>query len=316
MASTSTETMAMTTTTNTTTSTCSTYLLIGDIGGTNSRMRLYDTSNPTPLVEVDYGTQDVFKDGESTEGAFERLIIDPFLKYCWGKLNVIDSNQIEIISVFAVAGPVDGNKATLTNVKITIDGDAIERNLYCQYDNLRKIKRSLIINDFIAQGYGCLSLDPSEIVELTKDSLKMIDPNGPKVCVGAGTGLGECFLTPTENGYYCFPSEGGHVEFNPRSNLEIRLRTYLMFKYNCAHRVSVERVVSGTGLVNVYEFLAIIYPDLVDETIHTKFLSAGDMKGKVVAENASNNEICKIAMDIMIRYVSYLSEPTLVALAR
>ena len=130
----------------------------------------------------------------------------------------------------------------------------------------------------------------------------MIDLTGPKVCVGAGTGLGECYLTPNSNGTYsCFPSEGGHAEYNPRSDIEIKLRAYLMTKFGNNHRISTERVVSGMGLANVYEFLAQEFPDNVDKKVHEEFLGAGDMQGKVVSVNAKDGTLCKQALEIMIR---------------
>jgi glucokinase len=131
----------------------------------------------------------------------------------------------------------------------------------------------------------------------------MIFSCGPKVCVGAGTGLGECFLTPdgSTGAYSCFPSEGGHVEFNPRSELENKMRTHLMTKF-CpgAHRLSVERVVSGRGLANVYEFLAEEFNGRIDKLVHEEFLEAGDMQGKVVSENAFDGTLCRQALDIML----------------
>jgi glucokinase len=192
----------------------------------------------------------------------------------------------------------------MSNLGITIDGRAIEKNIFSEEVYIRKINRALIINDFVAQGYGCLTLEESEVKELTPGSHKMIDCQGPKACVGAGTGLGECYLTPNGNGSYgCFASEGGHVEFNPRTDLEIKLRAYLMKKFGNKHRISTERVVSGMGLANVYEFLAAEFPDKVDKVVHEEFLSAADMQGKVVSVNAKDGTLCKQALDITIRYV-------------
>jgi glucokinase len=51
--------------------------------------------------------------------------------------------------------------------------------------------------------------------------------------------------------YRCFPSEGGHADFAPRNELEFGLLSYLKQKFEQKHRVSVERIVSGTGLSNV-----------------------------------------------------------------
>ena len=91
------------------------------------------------------------------------------------------------------------------------------------------------------------------------------------------------------------------MEFNPRSDLEINLRAHLMNKFNDNFRTSQERVVSGMGLANVYEFLALKFPDKVDSKVHEDFLSAGDEQGKVVSVNADEGTLCKQALDIMIR---------------
>ncbi|KAI2491588.1 Glucokinase [Fragilaria crotonensis] len=245
-----------------------------------------------------------FPQAKGRRGAFERLIMDPFLEYCWEFLKLEESTPIEnceIIAVLACAGPVKNNRATVTSLGIKIDGKAIEQSLHCQKTYVTSVKRALIINEVVAQGYGCLTLDhKTEVRELIPASHAFIDPNGPKVCVGAGTGLGECFLTPYGSGYTCFPSEGGHVEYNPRSDLEVKLRAYLMSKFDDAHRISTERVVSGTGLANVYEFLALEYPDWKEEMIHDALLSGGDLNGKVVADSVNSKKICALAMDIMI----------------
>ena len=145
-------------------------------------------------------------------------------------------------------------------------------------------------------------MKPDELRELNPGSLSKMDPTGPKVCVGAGTGLGECFLTPDADGTYtCFPSEGGHVEWAPRNDLEIKLWKYLKQKFKYRNRISVERVVSGPGLANVYEFLAKEFPGNVDKKIHKEFEGAGDMKGKVVAVNSSvKGSLCAQAMEIMM----------------
>ena len=70
------------------------------------------------------------------------------------------------------------------------------------------------------------------------------------------TNAGECYLTNEAGGYTAWPSEGGHCEFAPRTQLEIELLQFLKSKFNEDFRVSVERIVSNRGLVNVYEFLS------------------------------------------------------------
>lgn len=294
--------MMNSTSVNTTTTT---YMLTGDIGGTNSRMGLYDISSEIPLAVKYYRNQDYIKEPQA--GIFESKIIAPFLQHCWETVHGLEViEKADIVACLAVAGPVADNKVRMSNLlNIEIDGNAIDRGMYCQDAYVQRIRLCKVINDFVAQGFGCLTLKPDEVRELTPGSHEMIVSCGPKVCVGAGTGLGQCFLTPdgSTGAYSCFPSEGGHVEFNPRSELENKMRTYLMGKFGkerYTHRLSIERVVSGRGLANVYEFLTLEYPERVDETVHDEFLSAGDMQGKVVSENAVEGTLCKQAVDIMI----------------
>ena len=138
------------------------------------------------------------------------------------------------------------------------------------------------MNDFVANGYGLLTLDfgagrgsrshEPEDVRVIQDARRV--PGAPMACVGAGTGLGEVFLTnphplcpsrlttPSaalgfkgDDGYTAYPTEGGHAEFAPRTALEFEMLEYLIVKFSERHRVSVERVVSGRGLANIFEFL-------------------------------------------------------------
>lgn len=81
-------------------------------------------------------------------------------------------------------------------------------------------------------------------------------------------------------------SKGGHCDFVPRGPLEVELLNHLKSKFGGENRVSVERVVSGRGLANVYEFLAEKFPERVDKAIHEEFLQAGDQQGRVVGINA------------------------------
>jgi len=82
--------------------------------------------------------------------------------------------------------------------------------------------------------------------------------------------------------------------------------SFLKDKFAHKHRVSVERVVSGTGLANCYEFLAHEFPKKINKQVNKEFLEAGDLKGKVVAVNSKKCELCELAMSTMI--TSYGSE--------
>lgn len=191
---------------------------------------------------------------------------------------------------FAVAGPVKNNRVVFTNLNNwVIDGAEVSYFL--------NIKTVRLINDFVAVGYGILTLnEATECIQLQGGPK---DPSAPIAAIGAGTGLGECFLAPDNSGVYnCFASEGGHAEFAPRNDLEVSLLLFLKTKFNQRHRVSVERVVSGTGIGNVYEFLCTVFPEKIDPILHAKIETAGAEKGGIIAGNQKESEICKKAMEI------------------
>jgi glucokinase len=278
------------------------YLLTGDIGGTNSRMSFYAADGDEPLV-VKYfrNAEHLPNNTHDKPAAFQNNIIIPFLKHCWQTASLVRLENCNIIACLATAGLVTSNGVRMTNLgNLLVDGTAIKNDTTDKY--LKQVVICTVINDFVAQGYGCLTLQPSEIQHLHGPTLDEA-MEGPKVCVGAGTGLGECYLTPSAEGdYQCFPSEGGHVEYAPRNDLEVALFQHLSNRFESKHRISVERVVSGPGLANVYEFLADHFPDRVDEIVHKEFLQAGDEQGRVVAECAAadGKSLCRQAMEVMM----------------
>lgn len=205
----------------------------------------------------------------------------------------INESNPPIAACLAVAGPVKDNSVCFTNRKDwIINGDELKTVL--------GIKCVKLINDFLAVGYGLLTLDTDKDCVVLQSGIK--NTSAPIACIGAGTGLGQCYLTPSKDGIYqCFPSEGGHAEFTPRDDFGIALLKHLMKKFNQKHRVSVERVISGHGLVNIYEYLCIINPNKIDQTVHKKFKQAGDLKAATIATNL-HNELCSKAMDTFITY--------------
>ena len=144
---------------------------------------------------------------------------------------------------FGIAGPIVNNVSELTNLNWSLSGDRLQRAL--------EIPRVVLINDFAAIGYGIAGLQDSQLSTL---QIGTPDSAAPIAIIGAGTGLGEGFLIPGPEGTLrAFPSEGGHTDFAPRSHLEFQLLTYLLERYSLP-RVSVERVVSGTGIASIYQF--------------------------------------------------------------
>jgi len=258
--------------------------LAGDIGGTNTRLLLFES------------TRDELRPNRECPG---RLIASK--QY----VNREHPSLMEVVRLFlgefggldppprtaclAVAGPVNQNRVVFTNRPDwnMAGGDMMEK---------LGIERVQLVNDFLANGYGLLTLDHDTDCLCIQPA--EATPGAPIVCIGAGTGLGECFLTVGPDGEYtCYPSEGGHSEFAPRNPVEFELLQALMEKFQEKHRVSVERVVSGTGLANVYEFLEEKYPDEVDPAVSEAFHARDADKGFVVATNTSNS-LCQRTMEV------------------
>ena len=221
-------------------------LLAGDIGGTKTILRLVDfqpssaqqaRSLQTPLYEQTFASRD-FTDlvplaGRFLQEAAARL----------GKLPPVGK------ACFAVAGPVLDNTSELTNLGWSLSGERLAREL--------GIAGVQLINDFAAVGYGIQGLIPGDCVTLQAGAP---DPRRPVAVIGAGTGLGEGFLIPQPDGRCrVFASEGSHGDFPPRSHLEFQLLAYLLERHQI-NRVSIERVVSGMGIISIYQFLRDQWP--------------------------------------------------------
>lgn len=231
----------------------SAYTLIGDLGGTNCRLRLMeiivgrdDDSNDEVLHEKRFSSRD-FDSLESILVTFLReLHIDIKHKY-----------YPELV-VMCVAGPVsavqrqvgqrieNGNIAFSTNLRWEMSSFVISDTLNIPHEYVT------IVNDFEAVGYGTLGLKEHQFVQLT--SGRESRSHAPIAVIGPGTGLGEAYLT-TERAnqlYHVHPSEGGHSTYAPTCQIEFDLMNYIQEEFG--GHVSWERVCSGTGVKSIYRF--------------------------------------------------------------
>lgn len=204
-------------------------VLAGDIGGTKTLLQL---SRPTlDGLEVLYEKRYV----SAEHGDFLSLaghFVEESLRHTGARASR---------ACFGIAGPVSGRKAKTTNLPWSIDADVLESSL--------GIERVRLINDFQSVGYGVEALQSQDIVTLQHGSE---EPHGTRVIIGAGTGLGQGFLIWRDDHYEVVASEGGHADFAPTDDEQIKLLEYLRARYRWA---TWERVVSGRGLVNIFEFL-------------------------------------------------------------
>lgn len=277
-------------------------LLAGDIGGTNARLVLYEAP-------------DVFEDLRNTHSIKTHHIISQkyyknddfqsFAEVFCSFLAIPTNNTLRIHSCcLAVAGPVSNNQINFTNREgWIIDGKAISEDF--------DINSVVLVNDFVANGYGLLSLSEEDVVTLQKG--KTQSSGGellPIALVGAGTGLGECYLAPEPNGQHsAFPTEGGHVEFAPQTKLEKDLLSFLHRKLNTRTElpqdetdvlphVSIERIVSGKGLENIYEFLREKYVDQIDTAYDAKYDESSE-RGELIGTEKDNYLLFQRALEIM-----------------
>ncbi|HEY4185626.1 MAG TPA: glucokinase [Polyangia bacterium] len=208
-------------------------VLAGDIGGTNTRLALFEVGNTDPLFAHTY---------PSAAYTGPDVIAEKFLATAGAASPRLA--KIPARACFGIAGPVEGNVCRATNLPFVVDGRALSQKL--------GIAHVRLVNDFYAAALGSVTVPAEKLVSLGGGPR---DPKGPVAVMGAGTGLGQAFLlwSQPEDGYQVISSEGGHVDFAPRTGLESDLLRFLTAKYG---RVSYERVLSGRGLVDLYAFLS------------------------------------------------------------
>lgn len=244
-------------------------ILAGDVGGTKVHLALYD-----------------FIDGELKHTRDQKF---PAKEYSGLEEIVKEFIVTEKVAAacFGVPGPVREGRLRLTNLPWTLDSRELAANL--------KIDYVFLINDLQANGYGIAELSADQIYTLSEGDARQI---GNRALISAGTGLGEAFLIWDGRDYVPYPSEGGHSDFAPRNEDEIDLLRFLMQKYN--GRISFERVVSGQGLTNCYEFLremrGVEEPGWLAERIATEDPNAVITELAMVAKS----EICEKALDLFV----------------
>jgi glucokinase len=204
-------------------------ILAGDIGATNARLALLDWGDDGPRF---------LEEGHYESTRYEAL--EPILRDFTGRLSAPPE-----AACLGVPGPVVEGRAVLT----ILGWDVREGSLA----EAAGIPALTILNDFeaVARSVPLLAGDDLSVLQEGVPP-EPGSPRRPVAVVGAGTGLGHAYLTWEGTSLRVHPSEGGHVEFSPRSPLEWELREHLAGRFG---RVSYERVVSGPGLMNVYRFL-------------------------------------------------------------
>jgi glucokinase len=207
-----------------------TVVLAGDIGGTNARLRIARARGGAFAVVAERAYR--VADFSGLEHA-----LDAFIAHA----REVAPAPLEIErACFAIAGPVDDGRAKLTNAAWTMEARAIGERF--------GITSVRLVNDFHAAAAGIGDVPPSALFVLQQG---VEVARGPRLVIGAGTGLGVAYAIASGDRYRVVPGEGGHVGFAPADDEQIELARFLRPMLG---RVSAEHVVSGPGIVRLYAF--------------------------------------------------------------
>lgn len=208
------------------------YLLAGDIGGTKTLLRLDRVGSKDEPVFV--------KSHPSQAYPSLAAIAIEFIAAAQTQLGT----EIEIESAcLGIAGAVIDRSSYLPNLDWHISADELSSAL-----NIPNLE---LINDFTAIGHGITQLRPADLHTLQPGQPRDL---APIAIIGAGTGLGEGLLVHNGREYQVVATEGGHADFAARSTQEFELVRYICHQKQL-DRISNERIISGAGVVAIYQFL-------------------------------------------------------------
>jgi len=248
-------------------------LIAGDIGGTKTDLAIYSReSGPhTPLAQTEV---------HSADYPSLQAMVTEFLSHV--KMSVD-------VASFDVAGPVINGRVKTTNLPWIMDETTLVQDLH--------LKAAHLMNDLEAVARAVPSLRAEDMITINKGEPLA---NGPIAVIAPGTGLGESFLTWDGSQYLAHGSEGGHCDFAPTDERQIRLLHYLLPRFG---HVGVERVCSGIGVPNIYEFLR--DEEMIPERpeVAQSIASAKD-RTKAIVEAAFDpqhpSELCLATADLLV----------------
>jgi glucokinase len=225
-----------------------------DIGGTHARFAIAEVQDGRVLA---LGEATTLKTAEHAS-----------FQTAWQEFERLNGKALPRAAAIAIAGPVDADVIKLTN-----NPWIIRRSMVCEKLNVDSF---VIVNDFGAVGHAVAQAGAEHFHHLTGPEQDFA-ADGTLSIIGPGTGLGVAHLWRKGAAYHVQATEGGHIDFAPLDAIEDAVLARLRNRYR---RVSVERVVSGPGLIDLYETLAAIEGRAVqqydDKTLWQMGLSGED----------------------------------------
>jgi glucokinase len=245
-------------------------ILAGDIGGTKTLLALF-THNGEVLKQQLYASASYANFSDLLANFISDIDNDSLTACCMG-----------------VAGPIIHGDCSTTNLPWQLRKQAIS-------DQLAGIPVHLL-NDLEATAWGVLHLSDQDFVDFNPNAQAR---QGNIAVLAAGTGLGEAIISWDGDQHHVMATEGGHTDFAPHTEQEIELLRYLIAKY--PNHVSNERVISGEGLINIYQFLkATGYAPAQDDI--EKKMAQGDIAAVIgEAGMRGSDALCEQALTMFCR---------------
>ena len=247
-------------------------VLIGDIGGTNIRLKLLKMTkdiNIEPItIKSEYKSTFLFK-------SLEYLLKD--------FISQLDSDSKPQFAILGIPGPVENNQLiTLPNIphwKLE-NGDLLGKKL--------GIKKFIFLNDFVCNGYG-IQTNLKENVDYLKLNDVIAVKDGPKLMIGPGTGLGMGFLLKNKKDKYYIigSSEGGGQDFAAKSEFLMKLKKFIRDEMGLGN-VSIGKICSGRALIPIYKFLHLFGDE------HNKKFERDEELGKKIDYFKSYKKVHKV----------------------
>ncbi len=251
-------------------------ILAGDIGGTKTSLAIFEV-NGTKLTSI--------KEEKYLSAEYSSLykIVEEF---------VHSHDDTPEYACFGIAGPVYNKKiAKTTNLPWIVEASVIAEKI--------GFKKVWLLNDLEANAWGISTLQEDDFFTL---NVGKENSSANAAIISAGTGLGEAGLYFDGKHLNPFSSEGGHSDFAPNSDLEIELLRFLKKRYGDSSHVSWERVVSGMGIVNIYDFLLFFKNETTPSWLQNE-MNTGDKAAAI--SNAADNARCQICVQTLKLFVHF-----------
>jgi len=248
-------------------------LIAGDIGGTKTDLAIFsrEAGPHAPLVQEEVHSA-AYPSLQALVTEFLEKVKIPIERAC-----------------FDVAGPVIDGRVKITNLPWVMDEASLAKDL--------KLKSVRLMNDLEAVARAIPALRPSDVTTL---NVGQPVPKGAIGVVAPGTGLGESFLTWDSSKYVSHSSEGGHADFAPTDERQIGLLRYMLERFD---HVGIERVCSGIGIPNIYDYLRDVERILEAPEI-TQFIATSKDRTAAIVDSALNaqnpSKLCTATVDTFI----------------